>query len=150
MWNTSLSVGINVASSNRGVLKTRGPSYQLIQLHSSVLRRRVSSHHNSPVWSLGSLQLLFIQHCFPVCDMRVLQTEGCQLRDIVILLGSEDTVSSPAFTGPEELVLSLSVCMLLPEKSVKPIEGRVSPDIADNHYTTSSFQLNISFTKSKT
>lgn len=70
----------------------------------------------------SSLQLLVLQHCFPVCDMRVLQMEGCQLKDRVILLDSEDTVSSPTFPGPGEQVLSLSVHMLLPEKSVKPIE----------------------------
>ncbi len=54
MWITSLSVGINFASSNRLVLKTREPSHQLIHLHSPVFPGECTITAPCDHWALCS------------------------------------------------------------------------------------------------
>ena len=63
------------------------------------------------------------------------------MKDTVISSASEDTVSSPAFLGLGKQVLPLSVHMLLPETTGKPL----SEGSHWNHCPTSSLHSDVSF-----
>lgn len=117
-------------------------SYQLIQLQLPVLRHRLSSHCN-PVSSQPSTAAVH-PALFSCLWHEILADWGVSIEGHSYLVGLRGYSVIPCIPRAREQVLSLSVRSLLPEKSVKPIEWRVSLDIAvhnaDNRCTASSFQ----------
>lgn len=109
MWIRSLSFGINFNSLNTHAISLFNCSHKC-----------QDTRFPPTITALCDPSSVF-QHCFAVFDMEVLPTEGCQLKNTVFLLVSDDTVSSPALPGLGEQALSLSVHMMLAEQLVKPL-----------------------------